>query len=659
MGAEFSNLDKLIETIVRDKGIQRQLVIDAIVQGMLLAARKKYGTYREIESSYNEESGEVELHQFKEVVASENFVDEEVEIKLEEAKELDPECKIGDYIGIKIDSSDLGRVAVQTAKQIIMQKVRDAEHEIIFQEFEKRRGEIASGIVRRVEYRTIVVDLGRTEAYLPQTEQIPGEIYKPGDRVQGYILDVKQTGRGPQIIMSRTDEKYMIKLFEIEVPEVHDGIVKIVAAAREPGSRAKIAVISKDNAVDPVGACVGMKGSRVQNVVQELQGEKIDIVPFKEDIISFVCNAIQPSEVARVFINEENKEMEVVVPDSQLSLAIGKKGQNVRLATKLTGWQMKIVSESDVAKRQAEAIFNLSLLKNISDTMAQNIYQSSFSSIQSLTEASLEEIMTIPGYEDKNKALKLTNEAKAFIQKYKDEGKQIPSLATKTQEESENTLQKPQIDKPVNTQQTKDEGKQIPSLATKTQEESKNTLQKPQIDKPVNTQQTKDEGKQIPSLATKTQEESKNTLQKPQIDKPVNTQQTKDEGKQIPSLATKTQEESKNTLQKPQIDKPVNTQQTKDEEPEKKEDIIKINTNAPTESSQKMTQSTKNTNEDISTLEIKKVATEEKAVEDLNKEPITSDLSSEDPIMDPVHTEKKSKEDLLQQPTPDKQNTKS
>ena len=447
MSAEFSNIDKLIETIVRDKGIKRQLVIDAIVQGMLLAARKKYGTYREIEASYNEDSGEIELHEFKEVVDPKNFVDEEVEIKSAEAQDLDPDCKIGDYIGIKMDSSDLGRVAVQTAKQIIMQKVRDAEHEIIFQEFEKRKGEIASGIVRRVEHRTIVMDLGRTEAYLPQSEQIPGEIYKPGDRVQGFILDVKQTGRGPQIIMSRTHEKYMVKLFEIEVPEVHDGIVKIVAAAREPGSRAKIAVLSKDSVVDPVGACVGMKGSRVQNVVQELQGEKIDIVPFEEDIIRFVCNAIQPSEVSRVFINEENKEMEVVVPDSQLSLAIGKKGQNVRLATKLTGWQMKIVSESEVTKRQAEAIFNLSLLEGISDTMAQNIYQSNFHSLQSLTEASLEEVMAIPGYEDKDKALKLINDAKAFIQKYEDEGHPIPTLAAQDKDHATSASSPPSAHK--------------------------------------------------------------------------------------------------------------------------------------------------------------------------------------------------------------------
>ena len=506
MAAEFSNLDKLIETIVRDKGIQRQIVVDAIVQGMLLAARKKYGTYREIEASYNEDSGEIELHEFKEVVDPKDFVDEEVEIKLEEAKELDPECKIGDYIGIKMDSSDLGRVAVQTAKQIIMQKVRDAEHEIIFQEFEKRRGEIASGIVRRVEHRTIVVDLGRTEAYLPQSEQIPGEIYKPGDRVQGYILDVKQTGRGPQIIMSRTDEKYMVKLFEIEVPEVHDGIVKIVAAAREPGSRAKIAVVSKDSVVDPVGACVGMKGSRVQNVVQELQGEKIDIVPFKEDIVSFVCNAIQPSEVARVFINEENKEMEVVVPDAQLSLAIGKKGQNVRLATKLTGWQMKIVSESDVAKRQAEAIFNLSLLESISDTMAQNIYQSNFSSINSLAGASLEEIMTIPGYEDKDKALKLIDEAKMCIQKYKDEGKEIPSLSTNTQDTPTTPVEVKQDTDDQKTEEKKQETENIKSNTDTTTQTDSSTTKAPQ-NSASNTKESKDhtstlEASEIKKIAT-------------------------------------------------------------------------------------------------------------------------------------------------------------
>src|SRR5690606_28150195 len=230
--------------------------------------------------------------EFKEVVEPEKFIDEEVEITTEDALELDPEATVGDYIGIKLDTKDLGRIAAQTARQIITQQVRDAEREIIFAEFEERKGEIASGIVRRVERGSVVVDLGRTEAYVPIREQIPGENYKPGDRIQGYIADVRQTTRGPQIIMSRADERYLIKLFEMEVPEIYDGIVEIMAAAREPGQRAKIAVRSKDSAVDPVGACVGMKGSRVQNSVQELRGEKIDIVNWDEDVTRFACNEI-------------------------------------------------------------------------------------------------------------------------------------------------------------------------------------------------------------------------------------------------------------------------------------------------------------------------------------------------------------------------------
>src|SRR6185437_5590539 len=234
---------------------------------------------------------------FKEVVKAEDFVDEEVEITQDDAKGLDPEAQIGDSIGIKLETNDLGRIAAQTAKQIITQRVRDAEREIIFSEFEQRKGEIASGIARRVERGAIVVDLGRTEAYIPPREQIPGEQYKPGDRIQGYIADVRQTTRGPQIIMSRADERYLMKLFEIEVPEIFDGIVQIMAAAREPGQRAKIAVISKDSAVDPVGACVGMKGSRVQKIVQELRGEKIDIVNWEEDVTRFVCNGLAPAEI--------------------------------------------------------------------------------------------------------------------------------------------------------------------------------------------------------------------------------------------------------------------------------------------------------------------------------------------------------------------------
>ncbi len=431
----FSELSRIIEQVGKDKGIDKQVVVDAVVQGMLVAARKKWGTYRDIEAQYNEEAGDVELYEFKEVVKDEDFIDEEVEIKQTEARDLDPEAQVGDSIGVKLETGDLGRIAAQTAKQIITQRVRDAERDIIFNEFEQRKGEIASGIARRVERGAIVVDLGRTEAYIPPREQIPGEQYKPGDRIQGFISDVRQTTRGPQIIMSRADERYLMKLFEIEVPEIYDGIVQIMAAAREPGQRAKIAVISKDPAVDPVGACVGMKGSRVQNIVQELRGEKIDIVNWEEEPTRFVCNALAPAEISKVFVDETNKSMEVVVPDQQLSLAIGRKGQNVRLAAKLTGWKLDIVSETAAAQRTAEAIFNLMLLPGMTETMAQNIYQSGFNSVQAISESDVEEVKNIPGYDDPDKAQKLINDATALIQQYKDEGKELPTAPTKTASE--------------------------------------------------------------------------------------------------------------------------------------------------------------------------------------------------------------------------------
>nr|HPI41368.1 transcription termination factor NusA [Pseudobdellovibrionaceae bacterium] len=426
----FSDLAKVIEQVGKDKGIERQLVIDAVIQAMLVAARKKYGTYREIEASYNEESGEVELFEFKEVVTAEKFVDDEVEIPMEQAKKLDPNVQLGEFIGIKMGTGDLGRIAAQTAKQIIMQKVRDAERDIIFNEFEQRKGEIASGIARRVERGAIVVDLGRTEAFIPLREQIPGEQFKPGDRLQGYLLEVRQSTKGPQIIMSRASEQYLIKLFEVEVPEIYEGIIEIMAAAREPGQRAKIAVRSKDSAIDPVGACVGMKGTRVQNIVQELRGEKIDIVPWNEDIARFVCNALAPAEISKVYLDEGNHEMEIVVPDSQLSLAIGKRGQNVRLAAKLTGWKLDIVSVSISASRTAESILNLMLIPTMTETMAQNIFQSGFSSFQTLAEAQVEEIMSIPGYDDPKRAEKLIQDCKDLMQDYKNKGLAIPVPGT-------------------------------------------------------------------------------------------------------------------------------------------------------------------------------------------------------------------------------------
>lgn len=433
--AMFSDLNRMIEQLGKEKGIDKQVIVDAVVQGMLVAARKVYGTYREIEASYNEDTGEVELFQFNEVVDEETFEDEEIEITLKEARKLDPEAQLNDHIGIKLDTTELGRIAAQTAKQIIMQKVRDAEREIIFNEFEARKGEVASGIIRRIERGHIVVDLGRTEAVVPPREQIPGESFKPGDRIQGHLLDVRQTTKGPQIIMSRACPDYLIKLFEAEVPEIYDGIVQIMAAAREPGQRAKIAVYTKDNAVDPVGACVGMKGSRVQTIVQELKGEKIDIIEWDEDITRFACNALAPAEISRVFLDESRKEMEIVVTDSQLSLAIGKKGQNVRLASKLTGWKIDIISEANASARTAESIFNLMLIPNMTDTMAQNIFQSGFGSFQSIAEAELSEVMGIPGYESDEKAQSLVNDAKALLKKYEDEGIEIPKAPQQEQVE--------------------------------------------------------------------------------------------------------------------------------------------------------------------------------------------------------------------------------
>lgn len=428
----FSELSRIIEQVGKDKGIDKNLVVDAVVQGMLAAARKKYGTYREIEAQYNDETGEVELYEFKEVVNDEDFVDEEVEIKLSEARRLDPEAQLADSLGSKLESRDLGRIAAQMAKQIITQRVRDAERDIIFNEFEQRKGEVASGIARRVERGAIVVDLGKTEAYIPLKEQIPGEQYKPGDRLQGYIADVRQTTRGPQIIMSRADSRYLAKLFEVEVPEIYDGIVEIMAAAREPGFRAKIAVRSKDPAVDPVGACVGMKGSRVQNIVQELRGEKIDIVNWDEDSARFVCNALAPAEISKVFVDEANHKMEIVVPDSQLSLAIGKKGQNVRLAAKLTSWSLDIMSESAQSQKTAESILNLMLIPGMNETMAQNIYQSGFNSFMTVADAEVEDIMTVPGYDDPEKAQKLINDAEALVESYIKEGKEIPVVGAKS-----------------------------------------------------------------------------------------------------------------------------------------------------------------------------------------------------------------------------------
>jgi len=348
------NLNHIIDQVVKDKGIDRAILVEALESAVLSAANKKYRNTRDLEAHFNDEMGEVELFEFVTVV--DEVQDSYKEIDLEEAREIDPEVEVGDSLGMKMDASNFSRIAAQTAKQVIIQKVREAEREGVFNEFKDRVGELVNGIVRRYERGDLIVDLGRAEALLTHREQVPRENYRQGDRVRAYIADVKMSPKGPQIILSRTHPGLVAALFHFEVPEIAEGIVEIKAVAREPGSRAKIAVLSHDPDVDPVGACVGMRGSRVQNVVSELRGEKIDIIPWTPEPARFACSALAPAEVSRVYVDDEGQALEIIVPDDQLSLAIGKKGQNVRLAAKLTGWKIDIKSETRAAEAELEEL---------------------------------------------------------------------------------------------------------------------------------------------------------------------------------------------------------------------------------------------------------------------------------------------------------------
>ena len=338
------NLNHIIDQVVKDKGIDREVLVEALESAVLSAANKKFRNTRDLEAHFNDETGEVEVFEFVTVV--DEVVDSYKEIDIEEAREIDPEAEVGDSLGMLLEAGNFSRIAAQTAKQVIIQKVRDAEREGIYMEFKDRVGEVVNGIVRRYERGDLIVDLGRAEALLPSREQVPRENYRQSDRVRAYISEVKMSTKGPQIILSRTHPGLLISLFTAEVPEISEGIVEIKGAAREPGSRAKISVVSHDVDVDPVGACVGMRGSRVQNVVTELRGERIDIIPWTPDPARFACSALAPAEVSRVYIDDEEQAMEIIVPDDQLSLAIGKKGQNVRLAAKLIGWKIDIKSET-------------------------------------------------------------------------------------------------------------------------------------------------------------------------------------------------------------------------------------------------------------------------------------------------------------------------
>jgi N utilization substance protein A len=415
----ISDLNRIIEQVGKDKGIDKKVLIDALEQALLAAARKKYGPKQEIESKYNEEAGEIELFQFKTVV--EEVKNPHTEIEFKSARELDADVELGDSLGTKIDLAEFGRIAAQTAKQVIIQKVKDAERENIFEDFKDRKGEVISGTVQRFERGSIIVNLGRAEAVIPQQELVPRETYKPGDRIRAYVLDVRKTPKGPQIILSRSNSNFLIKLFEMEVPEVSEGIVKIVSAAREPGSRAKIAVYSEDSDVDPVGACVGMKGSRVQSVVQELRGEKIDIIPWSEDAASFVCNALAPAEISKVIIHQDTRAMEVVVEDDQLSLAIGRRGQNVRLAAKLTDWKIDIRSEAKAEKAlpQLDAIASRGMepvdqISGVGEKTAQLLNAAGYLTVADLCQAEADQLSQIDGIGPK-KAEKLIDAAKAHF----------------------------------------------------------------------------------------------------------------------------------------------------------------------------------------------------------------------------------------------------
>ena len=388
-----SDLERLVDAIQREKSIPRDVVIEILEAAMEAAARRRFGQLKDIEAHYSVELGEVEIFEFRAVV--DDIEDDDLEITFNEAQELDPECEIGDSLGIKLDVDDLGRIAAQTAKQVIIQKIRDAERELTFNQFKDRKGELITGIVRRFEKGNIIVDLNRAEAILPRREQVATETYRPGDRIQAYVVDITRATRQPQIVLSRTHNGLLTKLFEIEVPEIFEGIVRIEACAREPGHRAKIAVSSSDPDVDPVGACVGLKGSRVQAVVAELRGEAIDIIPWHPEPARFIVYAIAPAAVTRVYIDDGNHTMELIVPDDQLAKAIGRRGQNVRLAAQLTGWRIDIYSETKHAAVLDAARNELSRLNVLEEEQVELLVRSGFQSAQELSDADAEEVAAI------------------------------------------------------------------------------------------------------------------------------------------------------------------------------------------------------------------------------------------------------------------------
>jgi len=408
---------QVAETVARDKGIEQDEVLEAMEQAIQKAGRSKYGHEHDIRATINRSSGEISLARYLEV--AEEIENEATQLTLDEARKQKPDAEVGDFLEDPLPPIDFGRIAAQTAKQVIVQKVREAERKRQYEEYKDRIGEIVNGLVKRPEFGNIIVDLGRGEALLRRDESIPREHFKEGDRIRAYIVDVREEARGPQIFLSRTHPQFMVGLFAQEVPEIYDGIIEIKAAARDPGSRAKIAVISNDSSIDPVGPCIGMRGSRVQAVVGELQGEKIDIIQWSPDPATFIVNALAPAEVAKVVLDEDANRIEVVVPDDQLSLAIGRRGQNVRLASQLSGWDIDILTEAEESDRRTEEFNQRSQMfidaLDVDDVIAHLLVTEGFSAVEEVAYVPIEDLTGIEGF-DEGVAGELRERAQAHIE---------------------------------------------------------------------------------------------------------------------------------------------------------------------------------------------------------------------------------------------------
>ncbi len=418
VSANKLELLQIAEAVAREKSIDRRIVLGAMEDAIAKAARSRYGSETEVRAEIDPKSGE--LHLSRHMLVVDTVENPATQISLDDARRRHPAAQIGDTIADPLPPLEYGRIAAQSAKQVIVQKVREAERDRQYDEYKDRIGDIVNGIVKRVEYGNVVVDLGRGEAIVRRDEMLPREVFRNGDRIRAYIYDVRREQRGPQIFLSRTHPQFMAKLFAQEVPEIYDGIVEVKAVARDPGSRAKIAVVSRDSSVDPVGACVGMRGSRVQAVVNELQGEKIDIIPWSQDIATFVVNALAPAEVAKVVLDEERERIEVVVPDQQLSLAIGRRGQNVRLASQLTGWDIDILTEQEESERRQAEFENRTRMfidtLNVDEVIGQLLASEGFNSVEELAMVDTKEIASIEGF-DEDTAAELQTRAREYLDK--------------------------------------------------------------------------------------------------------------------------------------------------------------------------------------------------------------------------------------------------